>query len=93
MIETWTSRDRPLLEFLLSHEDSGINEVLGPSEIASRLEWPREDVHTALKALAAASPPYIDFDAMHVTQVCERVRRELGTWPSADALLEQLWPP
>jgi len=27
---------------------------------------------------------------MHVIQVRGRARRELGTWPSADALLEQL---
>jgi len=50
----------------------------------------REDVHAALRALAAASPPCIDLDAMHVIQVRGRARRELGTWPSADALLEQL---
>ena len=88
--ETWTNRDRRVLEFVLQHADTGTNEVIGIHEISKRLPLSQDQVFAALTSLAAASPPYIELEYLHVMRVCERARRELGTWPSADTVVAQL---
>ena len=61
---------------------------------------PRE-LLAGLGALESADPPYLDVaygggwsderaGGGYVSEVSERARRELGAWPTADGLLEQL---
>lgn len=59
------------------------------------------DLELGLAALADADPPYIELQVLggwseekagggYVDAVTERARRELGGWPTADSLVDQL---
>ena len=59
------------------------------------------DLELGLAALADADPPYIELQLAggwseeragggYVDAVTERTRRELGAWPTADSLVDQL---
>ena len=43
-----------------------------------------------MRALETAEPPYIDVRGKDIWGVTERTRRELGTWPSATSIVDEL---
>jgi hypothetical protein len=43
-----------------------------------------------MRALETADPPYIERDGRDIWGVTERARRELGTWPSPESVVDQL---
>jgi len=98
--DTWVSRELPILRVALRRLDAGEQNV-PMKEIGEETGIPPRQLSAGLEALLNAEPPYIEVDAAAgwsddrygggwVTMVYERGRRELGTWPSADLILEQL---
>jgi hypothetical protein len=50
----------------------------------------REQLWAGLRALNTAEPPYQILQGRVVPGVSERARRELGTWPATDSLVDAL---
>src|SRR5262245_23239283 len=100
--ETWASRDLPILVAAYRWVESDAPASMAQlEEMRRELGLPVHDFKTGLEALASADPPYIDVvmaggwsndsaGGGYVADVSERARRELGGWPSADALVDQL---
>jgi hypothetical protein len=97
--ETWAKRELPILTFVLRRFDAG-EQLVELEEVRAALEMPGPQMWAAANALRDASPPYIEVEFTGgwgdwraggiITSVYERTRRELGAWPSADSVLEQL---
>jgi hypothetical protein len=96
--ETWTSRDLPILAAALRRLDAG-EDVVDLEELRHEVGLDVATMRAGLKALESAWPPYIDVSHTmagpdqvggHLQGVSERCRRELGTWPSADGLVDRL---
>jgi len=87
-MDTWTSRDLPILRAVLARVDA--LEVVGVADITADTGLSRNEVWAGLRALESAQPPYLELDAGHVDTVFERGRRIVGTWPSADELVDRL---
>jgi len=88
---TWATRDLPILAAALRRLDAGED----AAELADI------GAETGVRALESAESPYISaelgggwgderYGGGYIDAVSERARRELGSWPSADSLLEQL---
>jgi DNA-binding MarR family transcriptional regulator len=90
--ETWVSRELPILRVALEQIEAGetfvkigaLKEQLGLSDVS---------MGVAIRSLEKAG--YIEAASLQrgpiaIKDVTERTRRELGAWPSADGLLEQL---
>src|SRR5262245_62033829 len=96
--ETWVSRDRPILVSALRRLDSG-DEFPGLEDIRLELGLDVVTMRAGLMALETATPPYLTLRYTlagpeqvggHVASASERARRELGSWPSAEGLVDQL---
>jgi hypothetical protein len=97
--ETWTKRELPVLASVLRRFDAG-ELLVDLEDVRAELEMPGPQMWMAVTALRDASPPYIELELsggwgdLHaggvVTRVYERTRRELGSWPSPEGVLEQL---
>jgi hypothetical protein len=86
---TWASRDLPILSSALRRLDTGEGwPDLGDLESDTGLS--REQLWAGLNALTTAEPPYLTAQGGVVSAVSERARRELGTWPAADSLVDAL---
>jgi hypothetical protein len=98
MENTWAERDLPILKSALRRLDSGesfpqledIRNEVGLSVVQMRL---------GIDALCGAYPPYMtvrinltgpDRVGGFVESASERARRELGTWPSASSIVDDL---
>ena len=90
-METWTSRELPVLRALVEKfEDTdtdGVRVEMLPE--ATSLNW--ADVEKALRALDTADPPYLEGVRVSgpsypivITKVTERARRAVGQWPASD---------
>jgi hypothetical protein len=92
---TWASRDLPILRAALRRLDAG-EDFPELQDIRQEIGLTSDDVRAGIRALESADPPYIDValragDAIgHVVGVSERARRELGAWPAADSLVDEL---
>jgi hypothetical protein len=96
---TWASRELPILRAALRRLDAGAD-YADLEEIRQEVGLSGEQLLAGLRALESADPPYLEFEmAMgwseeqasgSVDAVSERARRELGTWPSAESLVEAL---
>lgn len=96
-MDMWTSRELPVLRALVDYLDDPDHRSIEPAQIADLAGLPQDDVHRALRALAEASPPYIEgvpvaelTYPIAVTGVTERARRAVGQWPNEEALAETL---
>lgn len=95
---TWASRELPILQVALRRLDAG-EFYVDLEEIRSEVGLDVNQMRAALNALAEADPPYIRVSYTmagphrvggHLDAVSERARRELGTWPSADVVVDRL---
>jgi hypothetical protein len=101
--DTWARRELPILLAAYRRVESG--ERPSPvgqfEEMRQELGMTVRDLELGLAALADADPPYIELQLAggwseekagggYVDAVTERTRRELGTWPTADSLVDQL---
>lgn len=87
--ETWTWRELPILEIAVRDADAGAQF----EDIAAETGLELKDVWHGAKALddggyinAAAAGAFSGF----VPSVTERGRREVGAWPTAESLADQL---
>ena len=98
---TWATRDLPILAAALRKVEAGGHSVKQLEEIREELGLTPKELLAGLSALESADPPYVEVEYMagwsdehagggYVSAVSERTRRELGAWPSANGLLEQL---
>lgn len=93
--DTWASRELPILEASLRRLDAGQG-FAQLRDIADELTFADDEIRAGVRALCDAQPPYLSVQWAggraigHVDAVFERARRELGSWPSADAMVTQL---
>jgi len=95
---TWASRELPILRAALRRIDAGARGV-ELAEIQQETGLSSDEMWAGISALKSADPPYIDVHLSGgwgteasglLTDVSERTRRELGSWPSAESLVDQL---
>jgi hypothetical protein len=96
---TWASRDLPILRAALRRLDAG-EDYPELEAIRQELGFSGDDLLAGIRALESADPPYIDVElgmgwredhaSGSFAGVSERARRELGTWPSAESLVDAL---
>lgn len=89
--ETWTTHELPLLRIALREDDAGSQADF--AEMAAETGIDQEQVWLAVRALLNAG--YVDAFLGNartgtVNSVTERTRRELGSWPSPESLVDQL---
>lgn len=88
--ETWTTRELPILRAALRRADAGEIPV-DAEDLERELGLDGDQLFVAVTALEDAGyvelihPGFAD-----IKYVRERARRELGSWPSADTMLERL---
>jgi hypothetical protein len=64
--------------------------------IATEIGMPEDKMRAGVRALVDAEPPYIAVSYAggeaigHLVAVYERTRRELGSWPSAPTLVDEI---
>jgi hypothetical protein len=98
--DTWARRDLPILLAAYRRVEAGEQSVGQLEELRQELGLTVLEFRGGLAALADAEPPYIELElgggwsgekagGGWVSGVSERARRELGAWPSADALVDQ----
>ena len=95
---TWPTRELPILQAALRRLDAGdIFPTL--EEIRAEVGLDVAQMRAGVDALESASPPYMEVSNAwgnpnhvggHVSRVSERARRELGTWPSAESVVDRL---
>ena len=96
---TWATRELPILVAALHRVDAG--EAPSLAELGEDTGLSPKVFRTGLEALESADPPYVEvqwaggwsdenFGGYCLSAVSERTRRELGSWPSADGLVEQI---
>jgi hypothetical protein len=95
--ETWTTRELAVLAYLVEQFDDPETHKVELNEIESALGMCSTDVSRAVKALAEASPPYIEGPSVaeirypvYITNVSERARRQAGQWPTAESIADRL---
>lgn len=88
---TWATRELPILRGALQRLDAG-DDFPDLHEVREALGLDSKQMDAGLRALESASPPYIELEwaGYFVKSVGERARRELGTWPSAETVVDRL---
>lgn len=88
----------PILAATLRRSDAGVP-FPDLEEIRNEIGLDVTQMRVGLSALKDASPPYLDFtlnfagsEVTHgfVTAIGERTRRELGSWPTSDSLIDSI---
>lgn len=96
--ETWTTRELPILAAILRELDEGGRPV-SLEQIRTVIGLSVEEMRLGIDALAHADPPYLEVSLTmagpervggHARRVSERARRELGTWPTAESVVDRL---
>ena len=89
--ETWTTRDLPVLDWLVEQSTVGDHQRHEPAKIAQALGMEQSVVDAALQRLLLAQPPYIggrrsgqQHGLVFVTGVTERALVATGAWPGSD---------
>jgi hypothetical protein len=86
---TWGPRELPILTVALRRLDAG-EDVAEFADLANETGLSHDQLWAGLRALETAQPPFIELDGKDIWGVTERARRELGTWPSADSIVDEL---
>jgi hypothetical protein len=97
--ETWTTRELPVLASVLRRFDAG-ELLVDLEDVRAEVQMTGPQMRAAVTALRDASPPYIELQLTGgwaeslaggvVERLYERTRRELGSWPSPEGVLDQL---
>jgi hypothetical protein len=98
--ETWTSRELPILRVALRHYEAGERPV-SLEVIRAETGLTADQVTIGAEALASADPPYLEVvlgdravgsreTNGDVMRVLERTRRDLGSWPTPENMLDGL---
>ena len=98
---TWATRELPILAAAFRKVEAGDTSINQLATICEEPGLAPRELLAGLGALQSADPPYLEVDygggwsderagGGYVSEVSERARRELGAWPTADGLLEQL---
>jgi hypothetical protein len=97
--ETWSRRELPILRAALLRLEAGAD-YADLDEVRNELGLTATDMRQAVEGLATASPPYIDAELHNgwdgtrspgsIDTVLERGRRELGTWPTPERLVDEI---
>jgi hypothetical protein len=90
--DTWASRELPILRVALEQIEAGgtfvkiwvLREQLGLDDTSMGIGIRSLEKAGYVEAFSSVKGP------IAIKDVTERTRRELGAWPSADGLLEQL---
>jgi hypothetical protein len=96
MEDTWTWRDLPVLDAVVSQLDEGAATGTMPelTDIAESTGLGDVDVAAALQALADGfldlQTPMGDISGWFVTGVTSEARRAVGQWPTGVSLIERL---
>ena len=100
--DTWVRRELPILLAAYRRAESGERPSVGQlEEMRQELGMTVRELELGLAALTDADPPYIELQLAagwseekagggYVDAVTERTRRELGAWPTAGSLVDQL---
>jgi len=86
---SWDSRELPILRAALRRLDAG-KDAAEFADIREETGLVDDQIWAGMKALESADPPYIERIGSDIWGVSERARRELGTWPTPEALVDQL---
>lgn len=88
---TWADRELPILRAALRRLDAG-EDFPSIADIREEIGLDEVQMRAGLRALETASPPYLEVEgyAEIVKTISERARRELGSWPSAPAVVDEL---
>lgn len=99
IVYTWATRELPILRAALKRSDAG-DMFPSPEGIRAEVGLDVMQMHVALGALGALEEAgYLEISRTmagpqkvggHVDRVTERTRRELGSWPSPEGVVEQL---
>ena len=95
--QTWTTCELPILRAALARADAG-EIYVDLRELQAELDMEAQQMYVALRALSDADYIEVAFQGRsnttyvsgHISQVREKARRELGSWPSADSIVDQL---
>lgn len=97
--ETWTNRDLPILRATLRRFDAG-EAMVDLEDVRVETGLTGDQMWAGIHALRDSYPPYLDFSLVggwgdglahgDITSITERARRELGTWPTPENVLESL---
>ena len=99
--DTWASRELVILRAALKRMDDG-DESPDLADVYRDSGLSMKQFIAGVNALDSADPPYLEAEwaggwggddrpgGGYVVMLSERARRELGTWPSPDAMLERL---
>lgn len=98
MEDTWGGRDLPVLQAIVSAFEDPDQYQPRLGRLTGMCGLPEREVQTALRALANASPPLLQYprppeevtDPIIITDVTERARRLVGQWPTADSLATEI---
>jgi len=96
--DTWARRDLPILQAIVGAFDDPDRYQLRLGELTGLCGLPEREVQTALRALAKARPPLLEYPRppeeltypIIITDVTERARRLVGQWPTADSLVAEI---
>jgi len=96
--DTWGGRDLPVLQAIVGAFDDPDRYQLRLAELTGTCGLREREVQTALRALANASPPLLQYPRppeqltypIIITDVTERARRLVGQWPTADSLAAEI---
>jgi hypothetical protein len=96
-METWTSRELPILRALVARLDDPDVRNASPEQLAAVTGLSPDAISRALTALAEAEPPYFtgakswgERYPNPIFRVTERGRRAAGQWPASDSAADAI---
>ena len=89
---TWAERDLPVLQILVDRFEDGAN-LVEAREVADALDIDRPQANVSFRALANAG--YLadlteTYEGASTSGITGRARREVGTWPTAESVMNEL---
>jgi hypothetical protein len=96
-METWTTRELPVLRALVEQFDDIGTDVVRIETLPAATGLDEIDVKRALRSLDTADPPYIAGTKLEqlpypviISDVTERARRAVGQWPASDVAADAI---
>ncbi|MFG2001705.1 hypothetical protein ACGFNU_21395 [Spirillospora sp. NPDC048911] len=100
MMDTWGSRDEPILRAIVELADEGAPHIM-PGQLVERTGMDATSVARALNALAREEPPFFQFEdvaelgadgtnILFVHGPTGHARRAVGAWPTPEKLADRI---